>query len=380
MPPPSFNYSQAATGMGDVNPSQYQSRMQLQHHSNSTSSIQPNPLHISNYTVPMLSYEGYDNAAQVPLSQDPFSMNMMTHGNPGFAWPQSSMMPMPRPEESAMRSSLNTTPRLSQNGAEAGKATKTEGGPKKVRNDSKQQEFKTPEKKKSGAKASQATTPANQAKTPLQAAAGSPFDSVREVEKTIDTSNAILDATGMTNYSYTMGAPNMDYYAGHYTPGTGVSNYGINYGNGMNNTDMRVQTDYKSDFGSNNVVISPDTYSPTTFNGFPAAPANSPVNANFAVNMSGLPVFDNAAISNPLFFANSSASMTPAHSGSFDSMITSVQGSQTDERNEMFNFDVGNEDQTQQDEVDFNYPITFDHAFNSMPDSQHDDLFGGAGC
>jgi hypothetical protein len=376
MPPPPFNYNEAFVGLGDVNPSQYESKMHQQHHSNSASLIQPNPLHISNYSGPMFSYGDYGNVANIPPPQDPFSVNVMTSGNPGMDWLQASMMPLPRPDESAMRSSLNVTPCAAQKEEEA---TKTETRPKKGRKDSKQQESKTPEKKKNSAQASQVTTPASQAKTPLQAAAGSPFDSVDDTEKAIDMSNAVLDDTGMTNYSYSMGAPNMDYYAGNFLPGTGVGNYGINYANVANNTAIRVQTDYNSAIGGMDVAISPDTYSPAAFNDFPAAPANSPINANFADNMSGLPIFDNSAINNPLFYAASSATMTPAHSGSFDSTITSIHGSQSDETNQNFIFDGGNDDQTQQDDVDFNHPIFFDDAFNSMPGDHNDDLFGDAG-
>ena len=372
-PPPPFNYSQASMGSGDVNPSQYESKMQQQYHSNSTSMIQPNPLHVSNYSGPMFSYGEYGNVTNMPPPQDPFGVNIMASDNPGMTWLQASMMPLPRPEESAMRTSLTTRPRTAQDED----AKKSETHPKKSRKNSKQQEFKTPEKKKT--KANKETTPANQTKTPLQAGARSPFDSVHDVEKTIDTSNAVLDDTGMTNYSYSTGAPNVDYYAGNYFPGTGVGNYGINYGNGMNNRDLRVQTDQKPAFGGMNAVISPDTYNPAAFGNFPAAPANSPIDANFAVNMSGLPIYSNAVINNPLYSQASNTTMTPAHSASFDSTFTSIHGSQTDESNQNLIFNAGNNDQTQQDHMDFDHPIFFDDSFNSMPGGHDNDLFGGAG-
>ena len=373
-PPPPFNYNQASMGSGDVNPSQYETKMQQQYHSNSTFMIQPNPLHVSNYSGPMFSYGNYGNVTDMPPPQDPFGGNNMASDNPGMTWLQASMMPLPRPEESAMRSSLTTIPRTAQKEEDA---TNSEARPTKSRKGSKQQDFKTPEKKKT--KANQEATPADQTNTPVQGSAGSPFDSVDDVEKAIDTSNAVLEDTGMNNYSYSMGAPSVDYYAGNYFPGTGVGNYGINYGNGMNNSDLRVQTDQKPAFGGMNAVISPDTYTPAAFSNFPAAPANSPIDANFAVNMSSLPMYNNTAINNPLYSQASSTSMTPAHSTSFDSTFTSIHGSQTEESNQNLIFNAGNDDQTQQDHMDFNHPIFFDDSFNSMPGGHDNDLFGGAG-
>lgn len=340
------------------------------------------PQHSETQYNPLAAQPGYNmgiygSPGNMHQDQDPFFFNSTPHSMPTSNWEQFSGII--RPEESAMRSSLNKTPRVIQR-EEPTSSEKSGEKDKKPRKDSKREIPQTPVKKK-GPNNGHASSPVskfvgsgNRLSRPFGSAQGSPFDSAQQTQADIDAACDVNADMGQINYTTAMPLRNMN--STNYTNGYGTSvehpnipDFGYMYGNDFVHANIAVSTNANPIYTGQNMVTSPHQ------DYLVSADANlrSQVNFNGKIevdyqNMNAMPNTNISGFSAQQFSQNSGLMPTPTHSNSFDSMGTTVPGSQTDEANQHLNFDGGDDSQF------------FEDALNEeMFGGNLEDPFGGRG-
>jgi hypothetical protein len=278
-------------------------------------------------------------------------------------WLQSSLMP--HPELSALRSSLNRSPRAMQKDEIA---TKIDTRPKNTRKDSTQQIMQMPKKDQNTS--NQITTPVKQIKPAIRMPNGSPFDTIEQTNNDIDAIHDTWAELGMNNYTTSTPNMNMAYNPNFYVPGSGLDNYSVAYynGNEMGNPNLQINTDPASVFGATGFINSPDEYNTSAGTDILDKPLNFLPNMTYVNNIGGMLMVNNSGASTQQY-SQASVMPVPPHTDSFDSMATTTHGSQTDEANQYLNVDGGNDSQV------FDDGTTYTNLDGGSFDDHFGDLF-----